>query len=213
MKQIDIVKEIKKEVKKKLEGESTGHNHWHCFRVVKLALKIGRKENADLKVLELAGWLHDIAVKKGRKNHEIRSSIQAEKILNKLKTNPELIKRVVKCIKNHRFTTGKTETLEDKVLRDADKLDVMGALGVARLFAFAGHYKKPFHDGKIHANTKKYIKTGYSRTIIEHYYDKIFLLPKLLNTKTGKQIGRNRIKFAQKFVKQFLREWEVKDLP
>ena len=206
----ELIKKIQKIVKKKLKGESSGHGYWHCYRVVQNALFIGKKEKADLKILELSAWLHDISIKKGRKNHEIRSAKQAEKILTKLKIPPELIAKVVKCIKNHRFSTGKAETLEEKILQDADKLDVMGAIGIARIFAFAGRYKRKFHDGKIKSDTSAYKKTGYSRTIIEHFYDKIFLLPKLLHTKSAQKMGRERIRFARQFVKRFLQEWKGK---
>ncbi|MCJ7826472.1 HD domain-containing protein [Patescibacteria group bacterium] len=203
----ELVKTIQKEVKRRLKGEATGHDYWHCQRVVRVALQIGKEEHADLTVLELAGWLHDISVKKGRKNHEVRSAVQGEKLLTKLHVEKELIEKVVRCIRNHRFSTGKVETLEDMILQDADKLDVMGAIGIARGFAFAGRYKRIFHDGKISSNPQAYKKTGYSRTIIQHFYDKIFLLPDMLHTKTAKRIGVERIQFTKEFVKRFLEEW------
>ena len=204
----NLVKTIQKEVKKRLKNEATGHDYWHCQRVVKVALQIGKEEHANLSILELAGWLHDIGVKKGRKNHEVRSALWSENFLKKHHVEKKLIERVVECVRHHRFSTGKAETLEDKVLQDADKLDVMGAIGIARLFAFAGRYKRTFHDGKILANTHTYKRTGYSRTALEHYYDKIFLLPTELHTKTAKKIGLKRIQFAKEFVKRFLEEWE-----
>ena len=203
----ELVKTIQKEVKRRLKGEATGHDYWHCQRVVRVALQIGKEEHADLSVLELAGWLHDISVKKGRKNHELRSAVQAENLLTKLHVEKELIEKVVRSIKNHRFSTGKAETLEDMILQDADKLDVMGAIGIARGFACAGKYKRTFYDGKITSDTQVYKKTGYSRTIIDHFYDKIFLLPDLLHTKTAKRIGVERMQFTKEFVKRFLEEW------
>lgn len=205
------LKKIKKIVKKKLTGESTGHGYWHAQRVVKMAKRIGKEEGADLKVLELAGWMHDIEVKKGRKNHEIRSAKSAEKILTDLDFPADFITTVVKCVKNHRFTTGKAETLEEKILQDADKLDVMGAIGIARIFSYAGAHKRELFNGKIKKDTKNYKKTGKSDTPIDHCYQKIFKLPKLLHTKTAKRIGRKRVRFVKKFVDRFLKEWEGKD--
>ena len=205
-----IIKEVKKIVKHRLNKESSGHDFWHCQRVVNLALKIGKKEKANLIVLELAGWLHDLGATVGRKNHEIRSAKQAKIILDRLKINPKITDRVIACIKNHRFTTGKVETLEDTVLRDADKLDIIGAIGVARLFQFAGKYNRPIHDGKIAPNIERYKTTGRSRTMMEHVYEKIFLLPNLLQTKTARKIGRNRFAFCQIYLKRFFEEWEGK---
>jgi len=207
-----VIKEIKKIAKRELGDESSGHDYFHCQRVVDLALKIGKKEKADLWVLELAGWLHDIGAKTGRKNHEIRSAKAAERLLPKLGVFQETIDKVIRCIKNHRYSTGKVETLEDKVLRDADKLDVMGAIGIGRLFACCGRFKRiGFFDGKLNPNPKRYKKTGWSRHILDHIYEKVFLLPDLLNTKTAKKIGNQRIKFIKAFVKQFMEEWEGRD--
>lgn len=205
-----IISGVEKIVKHRLNKESSGHDFWHCQRVVNLALRIGQKEKANLQVLELSAWLHDLGATQGRKNHEIRSAKQAKVILNKLKIDSEIIDRVIACIKNHRFTTGKVETIEDAVLRDADKLDILGAIGVARLFQFAGKYKRPIHDGKIAPNIERYKKTGRSRTMMEHVYEKIFLLPKLLHTKTAKKIGEERFQFCQIFLKRFFEEWEGK---
>jgi len=207
---IKVLVKVKKLVKQKLQHESTGHDHWHCQRVVSVALRIGKEEHADLQVLELAGWLHDIGVMKGRKNHEVRSSVQAEKILQKLHVDQELITKTVACIKNHRFSTGTAVSLEDKILQDADKLDVIGAIGIARMFSFGGKYNMSFYKGKITADPVRYKKTGWSKTIIDHFYDKIFLLPAKLHTDTAKKIGDERILFAKAFVTQFMEEWDGK---
>jgi uncharacterized protein len=203
----EVVKTIRKEVKRRLKDEATGHDFWHCQRVVRMALQIGKEENADLAVLELAGWLHDISVKKGRKNHEVRSARQAEKLLQRLHVKKTLIEKVVERIRHHRYSTGKAETLEDKILQDADKLDIMGAIGIARMFAFGGRHKLLFHDGKITSNPLAYKKTGHSKTVIGHYYDKLLFLPDALHTKTAKRIGNERIQFTKEFVKRFLEEW------
>jgi len=205
----NIVKDVKKLVWQKLKNEFSGHDYWHCQRVAKLVLKIGKEEKADLQTLELAAWLHDIGVIKGRKNHEIRSARQAAKILKKFMSQ-EKINKIISCIRNHRFTTGKIETQEDRILQDADKLDVIGVIGIGRIFSFAGRYKRTIYDGKLNPQPERYKKTGRSRTMIEHYFEKIFLLPNLLHTKKAKIIGNNRIKFTKVFIKRFLSEWEGK---
>jgi len=211
MDKLRIVKEIKKIVKRKLVDETSGHDYWHCQRVVGMALKIGAKEKADLWVLELAGWLHDLGAAQGRKNHEIRSAKQAEKILFKFKIPRGTRGKVVSCIKNHRYSTGKTETLEDKVLRDADKLDVMGVIGIGRVFACCGRFKKVhFFNGRLDPDPQRYKRTGWSPHVIDHFYEKIFLLPDLLETEMGKKIGKRRIKFTKQFMQRFLSEWQGK---
>jgi len=204
-----LILSIQKEVKKRLKGESTGHDYWHCRRVVKMALKIGTIEKADLQVLEISGWLHDIGVMKGRKNHEIRSAKITKAFLTKKRLDLTLIEKVCKNILHHRFTTGKVETLEDKVLQDADKLDVTGAMGIARCFSFAGHYKKPFYTGTPKTNSEKYLKTGKSTSVIDHFYDKVTKLEPYFHTKTGREIGKERIDFIKLYMKHFLQEWNT----
>lgn len=205
-----IINKVKKLVYHKLKNESSGHDFWHCQRVVRMVLKIGKAEKANLETLELAGWLHDLGVTRGRKNHEVRSAIQAEKFLKKENLNPELIAKVINCIRHHRFTTGKVETIEDKVLQDADKLDILGAIGMGRLFMFTSKYKRIVYDGKIRPNPRRYKLTGRSRSLFDHMHEKIFLLPDLLHTATARKIGRERLNFAKQFLKQYVDEWEGK---
>lgn len=208
----EIISAIKKIVKKELKNESSGHDFFHCQRVVDLAVKIGRQEKADLFVLQLAGWLHDLGALQGRRNHEIRSAKKAMIILAGFGLEQRIIDKVVNCIKNHRYSTGKAETLEDKILRDADKIDVIGAIGISRIFACCGRFKKlKFFNGKIDPNPKRYLKTGWSAHAIDHIYEKVYLLPELLQTKTARRIGKQRIKFVYQFMDQFLKEWEGKD--
>jgi uncharacterized protein len=207
-----IIAAILKIVKKELGNESSGHDFFHCQRVVELALKIGQKEKADLWVLQLAGWLHDLGAAQGRKNHELRSAKKAQKILADFGIEQKTIDKVVECVKNHRYSTGKAVTLEDKVLRDADKLDVMGAIGIGRLFACCGKFKRiKFFNGKLNPDPARYKRTGWSPHILDHIYEKVFLLPDLLNTQTAKKIGQQRIKFVHQFVEQFLKEWSGED--
>ena len=207
-----VLKEVKKIVREKLQAEFTGHDYWHCKRVVDLALKIGKKEKADLWVLKLAGWLHDIDVKNGRDNHHLKSAIVAAKILGKLKVDKKTINKVQECIKSHSYRGAKTNparTIEAKIISDADKLDVMGAVGIARVCSFAGHFGRPLHDSKLKFEPEKYTQQG-SKTAIGAYYEKIFFLPKVLYTKTAKEMGKKRLEFSKEFVKRFLDEWEGK---
>lgn len=205
-----IIKEVKKIARKVLEGESSGHDFSHVCRVYKMAFYLGKKEKADLFVLSLAALLHDIDVKKGRDNHNLRSAKASAEILEKLGVDKKIIKQVQACIRSHSYRGAKdypAKTLEAKIISDADKLDVMGAIGVARICSFAGHFGRPLHDPNYKLDPERYATRG-GKTAIGAFYEKVFLLPKVLHTRTAKQIGKKRLKFAHQFVKKFLQEWQ-----
>lgn len=207
-----VIKELQKIAQKRLKGEFSGHDYSHVERVYKLALKIGKKEKADLFVLSLAALLHDIDVRRGRTNHHIRSAQVAGKMLEKLGVNKKTITRVQEAIRAHSYRGAKdnpAKTLEAKIISDADKLDVMGAIGVGRVFIFNAHFGRPMYDSKIRPDPKRYTQKG-AGSAINAFYEKIFLLPKVLHTKTAKKIGQQRIEFTKNFVKRFLEEWEGK---
>lgn len=205
-----VLNKVKKVVWKELKNESSGHDYWHCLRVVQNALFIGKKEKANLQVLELAAWLHDIAAGKD-KDHEIRSAQFAKRFLSGLKVDKEITKQVVSCVKKHRFSKGiKPETLEEKIIQDADKLDALGAIGIARLFILAGKYRQITHSPKTKPDFDYYLKHGRSNTTINHFYDKLFKLKGLLHTKTAKKIALEREKYMRDYLKRFYLEWDGK---
>lgn len=203
-----ILKEVKKIVWKKLKNESSGHDYWHCYRVVQNALFIGKKEKANLQVLELSGWLHDIAIVNGKKDHEIRSAQFSQKFLSKLNLDKRIIKRVINCIKKHRFSKRlKPKTLEEKIIQDADKLDALGAIGIARVFADGGRRGQVIYNPRIKFDFDYYLKYGKSRSTINHFYDKLFKLKDLLHTNTAKKIALEREKYMKNYLKRFYLEW------
>jgi len=203
---LDKVKEI---VWKRLGKETSGHDYWHVYRVAQTATKIGKKEKADLQVLELAAWLHDAA--KGDKKHELRSAELAEKLLNDLGVEKILVRQITDCIRKHRFSTNlKVKTKEEKIIQDADKLDAMGAMGITRVFAGAGRYKETIHDPNLKPDFTYYLKHGRSTSSVNHFYDKLLKLKDLMHTKTAKKIARDREKFMKDYLKQFYLEWEGK---
>ena len=211
MTQRQIIKKVQKVVKAKLWGESTGHDYWHAYRVARIAKFIAKKEKANLQVLELAGWLHDIALPQGRKAHEIKSAQFAKKFLSKLEVNEEIINQVANCIKKHRFSKKrKAKVLEERILQDADKLDILGAMGIARTFIFAGKYRQIIHDPKVKPDLNYYFKHGESKTTINHFYDKLFRLKDLFHTQTAKKLAKQREKYMKNYLKRFYLEWEGK---
>lgn len=205
-----ILKAVKKLVWQKLKNEPTGHDYWHCFRVAQNALLIGKKERTNLKVLELAAWLHDIAANKD-KNHEKRGAKAAQKFLSKLGVDEETTDKVANCIKKHRFSKRiKPKILEERIIQDADKLDALGAMGLARAFILAGHYGQTTYNPKIKPDFAYYLKHGRSNTTINYFYDKVFKLKKLLHTKTARKIAKEREKFMRDYLKRFYLEWRGK---
>lgn len=206
-----VLSKIKKLVSEKLKNESSGHDYWHCYRVVKTSLIIGKKEKANLEVLELSGWLHDIAIIDNKKDHEGKGAKFAEAFLSKLKVDNKIIQKVANCIKKHRFSKGiKADTLEEKILQDSDKLDALGAIGIARLFVHGGKSGQILHDPFIKPDFDSYLKNGRSTTTINHFYDKLFKLKSLLHTKTAKEIASDRVEYMQNYLTRFYQEWDGK---
>lgn len=204
-----IVTKVRQIVKAIHKNESTGHGYWHAYRVVNLSLKISKSEGGNFKVLELAGWLHDIAVKQGRKHHHTLGAQKTKQILTKLKTPKETIDAVVACVLKHRYSTRyQLKTIEEKIIQDADNLDALGAIIIPRIFAHCGRYQIPIYDPNIKPNSKTYLRTGHSTTGINHFYEKLFKLEKTLHTKTAKNIAKGRMKFLKTFLKQYLAEFK-----
>lgn len=210
MKKAKTVCEVKKFCLKKLAKEASGHDYHHSRRVVEMAIKIGKIEKADLFILKLSGWLHDIA--HGNKDHEIKSAAIAKKILGNYGADKLIINKVCYCIKNHRFSKGyQPKTIEAKIIQDADKLDALGAIGIMRLFLLAGKTHQINCDFKVKPDFNYYLKTGRSNTTINHFYDKLFKLKNLMHTKTARKIAKKREKLMKKYLKAFYDEWYGKD--
>jgi len=212
-----IIQEIKERMRQFLQGEVTGHDWWHAWRVWKIAKKIAKKEGGDSFVIELAALLHDIEDWKfnGRKNSGIDL---AKKWLSELRVNKKVINHICHIIKNISFkgakVKNKIKTKEGKIVQDADRLDVLGAIGIARTFAYGGYVGREIYNPKIkprlHKTFKEYREA--KSTSINHFYEKLLLLKDKLNTKTAKKIAIKRHQFLHQFLKEFLTEWKLKDL-
>jgi len=188
------------------------HAFDHTQRVYNLALKIGKKEKADLDVIKAAALLHDIArLKEDNKEvecHAERGAEMAEKILKEMNFPENKIKNVVHSIKVHRHSKGlNAETKEAKILQDADRLDALGAITIARMFSTGGKINRPLYKpevpfGKVHEGY-------YMESTIHGFYAKILKIkPETFNTQFAKKLARGRYKFVEKFLNQFFKEWE-----
>ena len=206
---------VVEQIKTKFEGESSGHDWFHIERVWKLAKQIALKENANTFVVELGALLHDIADHKFVDDFEKESVLRTERILMPLGVDEELINEVKHIVLNCSFKGGveanKMKTIEGKIVQDADKLDAIGAIGIARTFAFGGKFGSLLYHPDIkpiqHQTLESYQK---NRThTINHFYEKLMLLKDLMHTETAKQIALQRHQFMEQFLEQFYKEWEA----
>lgn len=212
-----IIKKTEEFVRDKLKGEGSGHDFWHVYRVWKNAIQIARREKADLFVVELAALLHDVADWKFCGGDDNEGPRQARAWLSSLDVEDSITDHVCSIIKNISFkgagVGSKIETLEGKVVQDADRLDAIGAIGIGRTFAYGGHKGREMHDPsqkpKIHKTFEQYKNSN--STSVNHFYEKLLLLKDLMNTETAKEIAETRNQFMEKFLKEFFKEWEGKD--
>jgi uncharacterized protein len=211
-----LIEKTKKFVRAKSDGETSGHDWWHTYRVWRTARLIGKKEGADLFVVELAALLHDIADFKFNNGDDSIGSKVSRRWLEKIGVDQKVISEVGEIVKNVSFkgagVKNGIKSLEGRVVQDADRFDALGAIGIARVFAFGGYDGREIHDPKVKPKFHKTF-THYKNsrtTSINHFYEKILLLKDLMNTKTGKKMALARHHFLKKYLKQFFGEWEGK---
>lgn len=186
------------------------HSKSHVERVYNLAVRIAKEENADLDVVKAAALLHDIAramEDEGKiEDHTVEGARMARKILEEANFPREKVDKIIHCIEVHRFKKNvKAETLEAKILQDADRLDIIGAIGIARVFVRGGWENMPIHDPSIPPKEKY---DGKSLTSVNHIYEKNLKVKDTLNTNTAKKIAEGRHRFLERFIERFLKEWK-----
>lgn len=210
-----VVKQTQEFVRKRMEGESTGHDWWHVKRVLRMAEHIAEKEkNCDMFVIQLAALLHDIADWKFHKGDDTIGSEVAKKWLKQLEVENFIISHVCEITLHISFkgagVADKIKTREGMIVQDADRLDALGAIGIARAFATGSKFNREFYNPYIkpqkHKTFQEY-KKG-SRTTINHFYEKLLLLKNLMNTKTARKIAEERHRFMEQYLKEFYREWK-----
>ncbi len=212
--QQSIIKETENFVKNELSGAEGGHDWWHIWRVWKLSVKIAETEHADLLVVELGALLHDIADSKFHHGDETLGPQKARSFLESLKVDESVIDHVVKIIANISFSAGKGKqsfrSKELDIIQDADRLDAMGAIGIARAFNYGGFKNRQMYNPAIKPKmnmTKEEYKLNNAPTI-NHFFEKLLLLKDKMNTGIGKKIAIQRHEYMEKFLTRFYREWE-----
>ncbi|WP_299258677.1 HD domain-containing protein [uncultured Aquimarina sp.] len=203
-------------VKNTLRGAEGGHDWFHIQRVFKTSQTIAKDEDVDFLIVSLGALLHDIADSKFHNGDETVGPKMASKFLESLEVDKNIIDHVILIIENISFKGGNTiqkfTSPELDVIQDADRLDAIGAIGVARCFNYGGFKNRTLYDPEIAPNlnmTKEEYKTSTAPTI-NHFYEKLLLLKDRMNTKTGKGIAEDRHLFMEEFLGQFFKEWEGK---
>lgn len=201
-------------VKETLKNAEGGHDWFHIERVWKTAQNIARKEKVNLQVVELGALLHDIADSKFNNGDEEIGPRIARTFLEGQNVQEDIIQHVENIIKYISFKGGHQSksfcSKELDVVQDADRLDAIGAIGIARTFNYGGHKGHALYDPKIPPNlnmTKEEYKNSTAPTI-NHFYEKLLLLKDLMNTEAGKKMAQERHEFMVDYLEQFYNEWE-----
>ncbi len=201
-------------VKQKLENAEAGHDWFHIERVYKNALLIAQQEDCQLEIVKLGALLHDIADSKFHNGDETIGPKTARAFLEAQQADPATINHVVNIIENISFKGGNFEkkfsSIELEIVQDADRLDAIGAIGIARTFNYGGYKNRPLYDPAIAPvlnMSKEEYKNNESPTL-NHFYEKLLLLKEKMNTETGKKLAQERHRFMEVFLSQFYSEWD-----
>jgi uncharacterized protein len=203
-------------VKEKLEHAEGGHDWFHIERVYKNALLIAKEEDCDLTVVQLGALLHDIADSKFHDVDETIGPRTARAFLESENVDEAIIRHVVSIIENISFKGGNFErkfnSKELEIVQDADRLDALGAIGIARCFNYGGFKNRALYNPEIKPNLtmgKEEYKNSVSPTV-NHFYEKLLLLKDKMNTPTGRKIAEARHQYMEDFLSQFYAEWNGK---
>jgi len=214
MDQQDILQKTADHVKELFSGEGSGHDWWHIYRVWQLAKHIGEKEGADMFVVELAALLHDIADFKFHGGDVTAGPRVARAWMEKLNVEEDIIAHICEIITNLSYKGAKVEnkisTKEGCVVQDADRIDAIGAVGIARTFAYSEHAGHTMHDpeSKIQLHESFEAYKNHKGTTINHFYEKLLLLKDRMNTETAKQLAQDRHEYMKQFLERFYQEWD-----
>lgn len=215
----EILRRTAEHVRQQQSADCTGHDWWHTDRVRRTALALAAAEGADPLVVELAALLHDIADWKFHDGDTAAGPRAARAWLVAQQVEPAIIEHVCRIVGSLSFRGAGVPTpmdsLEGGCVQDADRLDALGAIGVARAFAYGAVRGQPLYDPEAppapHGSFAEYRRGGSST--INHFHEKLLLLADRMNTATGRALAAGRHAFLERFLAEFQREWEGTDLP
>lgn len=210
----EIIEKTVEFVKHTLSDAEGGHDWWHIYRVWKSARHIAQHEDVDIFIVELGALLHDIADSKFHGGDENIGPRRAREFLQSIQVDSEVIEHIEKIISNISFKGGRLpqnfKSPELDVIQDADRLDAIGAIGIARTFNYGGHKGRTIYNPHIKPNlqlTKEEYKSSEAPTL-NHFYEKLLLLKDRMNTRTGKEMALKRHDFMLSYLDQFYKEWD-----
>ena len=209
---MDIINKALAYVKDFFARDFSGHDYFHTLRVFKMAAHIATEEQADLKIVQLAALLHDVDDRK-LSPETCETKANARRFLTENQVDADTIDQICRIIGEISYA-GKDsvipESLEGQCVQDADRLDAIGAIGIARAFAYGGNHNRFMHHPDIPPKTSMGREEYHSSnsTTINHFYEKLFLLTNMMNTPTAKKIARARDRYMQEFVAEFMAEWD-----
>ena len=198
-----------------MQGESSGHDWWHIYRVWQTSLYIADREHVDSDIVQLAALLHDIGDWKFHAGDESVGPRLAREWLQSLAVDENVITQVCTIIANLSFKGADVKpaplSAEGQVVQDADRLDAIGAIGIARAFAYGGAKGREMHDPQaapvLHTSFEQY--KASKGTTINHFHEKLLLLKDRLNTATAKALAEHRHAFMLEFLAEFDQEWSI----
>ncbi len=208
-----LIAKVAVEIQNRLRDAESGHDWWHVQRVWRVAETIQRSEGGDATIVALGALLHDIADWKFHDGDETAGPNAARALLTSLGAPEETIKAVVEIVEHISFkgagVASSLQTLEGKIVQDADRLDALGAIGIARAFSYGGFRNRLMYDPDVaptlHATSDAYKKS--TGTTINHFYEKLLLLKDRMNTTAGKRLAEQRHQFLEKYLEEFFAEW------
>lgn len=210
----DIINKTILFVKETLKGAEGGHDWWHIYRVWKNSKLINETEQAGSFIIELGALLHDIADSKFYDGNEEIGPQKARVFLESLSVNEGDIEHIVNIIQNISYKGGNFkqnfQSSELDIIQDADRLDAIGAIGIARTFNYGGFKNRELYNPEIppQLNMSKEEYKNSTAPTINHFYEKLLLLKDKMNTQTGKEIAQQRHLFMKQYLEQFYNEWE-----
>ena len=212
-----IIEKTRQYIEQKFGNEGSGHDYWHMYRVWQLARHIARGEkDADMFTVELAALLHDVADWKFH-DGDVEAGPRAARVwLESQKVGEEVIAQVEEIIRTVSFKGANIpsamKTIEGKIVHDADKLDAIGAVGIARTFTYGGARQRTLYDPakkpQPHDTAEAYLQEN--GTTINHFYEKLLLLKDRMYTKTGREMAQHRHEVMEQFLDEFYAEWDGK---
>lgn len=217
--QQSLVEKVAIYVQKRFENDKTGHDWFHIYRVWQLAKIIQKEEGGDLELIELSALLHGATEENNKKTENKRfRSLAMEGLLDVLGISGKQKDEIIRISNEKRFAgieTVRPKDIECQIVQDANWLDGLGAIGIARVFTAGGHFGRLIHDPTQepmrNLDRVMFESRKRSGTSLNYFIEKSLLIADLLNTKTAKKIAKNRIEYLKKYLEQFDKEWELKD--